>query len=173
MNVSELNNNEYNPYYQVYINAMGNGDLNETLSKQCDNFPKFIKSIPEEKLYYAYGKDKWTTAEILLHIIDAERVFQYRALRFARMDRTPLPGFDQDLFVPNSNANNRSKESLIEEYIAVRKSTIALYSSFDKADLQKVGIASDSETSVAAVGFIICGHQRHHRDIIKERYLQD
>lgn len=173
MKVSELKNNDYNAYYQVYINTLGNSDLNETLVKQCENFPKFMESIPKEKFLYAYGKDKWTIAEVLLHIIDTERVFQYRALRFARMDRTPLPGFDQDLFVPNSNANKRSKESLVDEYLAVRNSTIALFSAFDSNDLKKVGVASDSETSVAALGFIICGHQRHHRDVIRKRYLQD
>ncbi|MBT8290636.1 MAG: DinB family protein [Muriicola sp.] len=173
MKTSELKEHEYNPYYRAYIEALGEVDLMKTLRKQIKNYPQFLASIPEDKLNYQYAEGKWTVAEVLLHVLDSERVFQYRALRFARKDQTPLPGFDQDLYVPQSGAGNRSLDSIIEEYKAIRQSTITLYESFEEDILKRKGVASNSNMSVAALGFIICGHQRHHRNILRERYLQD
>ncbi|MEY8021916.1 DinB family protein [Muriicola sp. SD30] len=173
MKTSELKEHEYNPYYRAYIEALGEVDLMKTLRKQIKNYPQFLASIPEDKLNYQYAEGKWTVAEVLLHVLDSERVFQYRALRFARKDQTPLPGFDQDLYVPQSGAGNRSLDSIIEEYKAIRQSTITLYESFNEDILKRKGVASNSNMSVAALGFIICGHQRHHRNILRERYLQD
>ena len=171
MKPSELQATDYNPYYQTYIEKLGEANLLETMSKQLTNFPKFIASIPADKWDYAYDEGKWTLVEALLHVIDTERVFQYRALCFARKDASHFPGFDQDLYVPNSNASNRSSESIIEEYKAVRLSSLALFASFDDETLRRKGTASDSQMSVAALGFITLGHQRHHRDVIRERYL--
>ena len=121
MKTSQLKDHEYNPYYKTYIEALGEVTLMDTLRKQLKNYPQFIGSIPQEKLTYKYAEGKWTVAEVLVHVLDTERVFQYRALRFARKDRTPLPGFSQDDFVPNSGANSRSIESLIAEYKAIRE----------------------------------------------------
>ena len=168
---SQLRSGDYNPYYQTYINKLEEADLLDTMAKQLSNFPKFIASIPADKWNYAYDEDKWTVVEALLHIIDTERIFQYRVLRFARNDNSHLPGFDQDEYVPQSGANKRSRESIIDEYQAVRRSTLALFSSLDDNTLIRKGTASGSKISVAALGFIIMGHQRHHRDIIRERYL--
>lgn len=167
----ELQPEDYNPFYQTYIDVLGDVELMDMLRRQLKNFPKFLDSLPDEKLDFAYAEGKWTIAEALLHVLDAERVFQYRALRFMRGDKTPLPGFDQDIFVPNSNADRRTKESIIEEYKVIRRSTIALYSNMNGQSLQRKGVASDSPMSVAALGFIICGHQKHHRNVIRERYL--
>lgn len=172
MKVSELKAEDYNSYYKTYIDKLGeNSELLVTLEKQSKNFPNFLKSIPEEKLQYAYAPQKWSVLEAVLHIIDTERIFQYRTLRFSRNDNTSLPGFDQDIYVPESNANSRTIESVIEEYTTVRASTLSLFSSFSEEVLNRIGTASDSPMSVGALGFIICGHQRHHRDIIRERYL--
>ncbi len=171
MKPSELKEGDYNPYYKTYVDKLGDSDLLPTLEKQLKNFPNFLASIPEEKLKYAYAPGKWTVLEALQHIIDTERVFQYRALRFSRNDRTPLQGFDQDDFVPESNANNKSIDAIIEEYKTVRASTVALFKSFDDSVLKRIGTASNSPMSVGAIGCITCGHQRHHRDIIRERYL--
>jgi uncharacterized damage-inducible protein DinB len=173
MKSSELKKEDFNPYYAPYIASLGDVRLVETLKKQLKNFPSFISSIPEDKFHYTYGEGKWTIAQVLVHILDTERVFQYRALRFARNDKTPLPGFDQDMFVSESKAEDWSREELIENYRIVRKSTISLFEKFSEKDLKKVGIASDSPMSVAAIGFICCGHQKHHRNIIRERYLKD
>ncbi len=171
MKTSALKSTDYNPYYKAYVEALGEVDLLKTLKKQIENYPQFLASIPEDKLNFSYAEGKWTVAEVLIHVLDSERVFQYRALRFARKDQTPLPGFDQDNYVPSSGANHRSIESIIEEYKAIRNSTIALYESFDEGILTRKGVASNSVMSVGALGFIICGHQRHHRNIIRERYL--
>ncbi len=173
MKTSALKHHEYNTYYKTYIEALGEADLLPTLKKQLKNFPQFIDSIPGDKLTHAYAEGKWTIAEVLTHILDTERVFQYRALRFARNDQTPLPGFDQDAYVPHSAANKRSIKELIKEYKAVRKSTIVLFETFDAETLGRKGVASNSPMSVAALGFIMCGHQKHHRNIIRERYLID
>lgn len=171
MKSSALQTGDFNPYYGRYIDKVRDADLVPSMEKQLNNFPKFIASIPDEKWNYAYADGKWTIAEALLHVIDTERIFQYRALRFSRNDDSHLPGFDQDLYVPHSNANSRTKESIIKEYEAVRQSSLALYASLDDATLKQKGTASGSPASVAALGFIILGHQRHHRDIIRERYL--
>lgn len=130
-----------------------------------------MDEISDKKLGFAYAEGKWTLAEAIVHIIDTERIFQYRSLRIARNDKTPLPGFDQDDYVPQSNASGRSTTSLIEEYKAVRDATITLFSSFDEEAMLRIGIASDSKMSTRALGFIISGHQAHHVKIIKERYL--
>lgn len=171
MKNSELKKEDYNPYYEPYIAALGDVQLLDMLKRQLVNFPQFIESIPEEKFHYSYQEGKWTIAQVLLHILDAERVFQYRALRFARKDKTPLPGFDQDKYVMESNAENWTKQEMIENYSVIRKSTIALFEKLPEEALKRVGIASDSPMSVAALGFICCGHQKHHRNIIRERYL--
>ncbi len=166
-----LPSTDYNPYYQTYIDKLGDVDLMVMMQNQLGNFPEFINSIPDEKWTFAYGLNKWTIAEVLLHVLDTERVFQYRALRFGRNDSTPIPGFDQDQYVPESNANSRSKESIIEEYRSIRKSSIALFSSFDEVILERWGTANGFKMSVAALGFVMLGHQKHHRDVIRERYL--
>jgi uncharacterized damage-inducible protein DinB len=171
MKTSQLKDHEYNPYYKTYIEALGEVTLMDTLRKQLKNYPQFIGSIPQEKLTYKYAEGKWTVAEVLVHVLDTERIFQYRALRFARKDVTPLPGFNQDDFVPNSGANSRSIDSLIAEYKAIRESTITLFETFDETTLKRKGVASNSPMSVRAMGFIMCGHQKHHRNIIRERYL--
>jgi uncharacterized damage-inducible protein DinB len=171
MKATALKTGDYNPYYKTYIDLIGDVELLPHLEKQLENFPRFMESIPAEKLLYAYGDGKWTVLEVLQHIVDTERIFQYRALRFSRNDKTPLPGFDQDVFVPSSGANQKDIALLIEEYKTVRASTLSLFTSFDDKALLRIGTASDSPMSVAAIGFILCGHQRHHRDILRKRYL--
>jgi len=171
MKSSELQKSDYNPHYHTYINKIGDANLLESMAKQLKNFPQFIASIPDDKWNYAYDDGKWTIAESLLHIIDTERIFQYRALCFSRKDESHLPGFDQNAYVPHSAANKRTKDSVIEEYKAVRQSTFTLFSTIDEETLKHRGTASGSKVSVGALGFIILGHQRHHRDIIREKYL--
>ncbi|RIV30686.1 DinB family protein [Flagellimonas lutimaris] len=171
MLVSELPSSEYNPFYQTYVMALGNVGLIEELKIGKSNFLSLFEKISEEKLGFAYEEGKWTLAEAIVHTIDTERIFQYRALCIARNDKTPFPGFDQDAYVPYSNASNRTKKDLIEEYKAVRDSTISLFNSFDDESIKRIGTASGSKMSVRALGFIISGHQAHHIRIIEERYL--
>lgn len=166
-----VHSNEYNSYYQSYIDHAVNSSILEGLSNNLKNVVVFFKAIAEDKQEYAYAKGKWTIKDILLHLIDTERVFAYRALRISRNDKLPLQGFEQDDYVLNGYANNRSMENLINEYIAVRKSTIALYKSFNTDALLQIGEASGFPISVRALGYIIAGHENHHVSVIKERYL--
>ncbi len=171
MKTSELKSNEYHSYYQPYILALGEVELMAALKEGMSGFVQFIKNIPDDKLSYAYGEGKWTVAEVLMHLIDTERIFQYRALRFGRNDTTPLHSFEQDDYVPESYANERGKESILREYMAVRESTMALFSNFDAKRLGLIGTSGNAQISVAALGFIICGHQEHHKKVLEERYL--
>ncbi len=171
MRTSELQISEPFPFYKTYIDVLGDVELLDMLKRQLGNFQEFIESIPDDGLLYSYQVDKWTIAQVLVHIIDTERVFQYRALCFSRGDSTPLPGFDQDIYAVHSMADRRSKESIMEEYKVVRKSTIAIFANLDRETLDKIGNASNMEWSVGALGFVICGHQKYHRNILRERYL--
>lgn len=168
---SELPTSEYNPFYQTYLLALGDVELVQELKSGRDEFTTLLEEIPEDRLSFAYSEGKWTLAEVVLHIMDAERVFQYRALCFARNDQTPFPGFDQDEYVPQSNASARTKNDLLKEYKAIRESSLCLFNSFDDEILQRVGVASGSRMSVRAMGFIISGHQAHHLKIIRRKYL--
>ncbi|MEZ4802649.1 MAG: DinB family protein [Gelidibacter sp.] len=171
MTAKDLQSNEYNPYYQTYINKTENLNLKDGLRHNFETVSSFLKILPADKLEYRYAEGKWTIKEVLLHLVDAERIFAYRALRIAREDQTPLPGFDQDIYVVPSKANDRSFESLINEYKTVRDATIALFDTFDQKMLTAIGTASNSPISVRALGFIIMGHENHHCEVIKERYL--
>lgn len=171
MRLSELSLSEYNPFYHTYIQALGEVSLMEELENGKKTFLSLFDNIPEHKLSFAYDEGKWTLAEVVMHIMDTERIFQYRALRFARNDKTDLPGFDQDAFVPYSNASGRTIKDLVEEYAAVRDATLTLFKSFDDEALKRKGVASGSPMSVRALGFIISGHQARHLRIIRERYL--
>ena len=151
--------------------ALGDVDLLDELRNGKQVLLSLLEEIPEEKLTYAYAEGKWTLAEALVHMLDTERIFQYRALCIARNDKSEFPGFDQEAYVPVSNANNRSKKDLINEYVAVRDSSITLFASLDEEALKRVGVASGSKMSVRALGFITSGHQAHHVRILRERYL--
>jgi hypothetical protein len=158
-------------FFQRYINEVKQEDVLEALEKNTDRIKKLLKEIPKKKIDFAYAHDKWTIKEMLQHMIDAERVFAYRALRFARKDATPLPGFEQNDWAASAPARERKWSELLEEFKAVRKSTELLFRSFDQEQLLQKGIASGQEVNVIALGFIISGHVEHHINIIKERYL--
>ena len=124
-----------------------------------------------DKFDYRYAEGKWTIKDILQHLVDAERVFAYRALCFARNDKTELPGFEEDDYVIEANANKRSIQDLLTELLIVRQSSLALFKSFNDEQLMRIGTASNNPMSVRALGFIIIGHQNHHQRVFEERYL--
>ena len=162
---------EYAPYTTMYISLLPDDGL--ILKHLQDNLAattNFIRSLPEEKLSYRYAPGKWTIKEIVGHLIDDERIYAYRALRFARNDQTELPGFEQDEYAVESRANERQIEDLLYEFAAVRNSTIALFESFDSEVLTRFGIASGNVMSVRAAAYHIAGHELRHMNIIKERY---
>jgi len=134
-------------------------------------FIKFVQDIPMDKFDYRYAEGKWAIKDIIQHIIDVERIFAYRALRFARNDKTELPGFEENDYVNEAYGNNRSIMELLTELSAVRYATLLLYKSFNGEQLLRIGIASKNPISVGAIGFIIIGHQNHHQKIFEERYL--
>lgn len=162
---------EYNPYYKKYIDLVDKVPLIEALSAGMPKTLSFFEDLPEQVLNYRYAEGKWTPKDILLHIIDTERVFSYRALYFSRDENANLAGFDENLFAKNANADSRNLDDLLNEYLAVRTASICLFKSFDDTNLMKSGIANNSKMSVRASGFVICGHELHHLNIIKERYL--
>ncbi|MCW3119506.1 MAG: DinB family protein [Chitinophagaceae bacterium] len=158
-------------FYHNYINQVPQDDLMAAFKEENDAFIKFLEAIPTSKQDYRYATGKWTIKELLQHIIDAERIFDYRALRFARKDATPLSGFDENKYAAVSNAARRDWNELVEEFKVVRKASAFLFGSFDEEQLSATGISSNHSISVLALGYIVIGHTIHHEKIIKERYL--
>jgi DinB superfamily len=171
MQLADLPKSEYSSFNATYINVLDNVNLIEELEISVHEFVKFVQNIPMEKFDYRYAESKWTIKEIIQHIIDAERVFSYRALRISRNDQTPLPGFDQDVFANNTPANNRNLQDLLTEMVAVRHTTLMLFKSFSAEQLKRIGTASDNPISVRAIGFIIIGHQKSHQLSFERLYL--
>lgn len=171
MNSNQLPVNEYSEFNATYIQAIENVELLEELEISLHDFIKFVQNIPMDKFDYRYAEGKWTIKDIIQHIIDAERIFGYRALRISRNDKTPLPGFEENDYVENTNANGRSIQELLTEFSAVRHSNLLLFKSFSDEQLTRMGIVSNHTISVRALGFLIIGHQKHHQRVFQERYL--
>ncbi|KGO85214.1 damage-inducible protein DinB [Flavobacterium rivuli WB 3.3-2 = DSM 21788] len=172
MKVTDLQPNEYAAYYSTYLQLVSDEcSLTEELEVSVHNFIRFVQDIPMDKYDYRYAEGKWTIKDIIQHLIDTERIFSYRALRFARNDKTELPGFDETQYGLVANGSERKLQEMLTELALVRQSTIMLFKSFSKDDLLKTGIASGNSASVRALGFIIIGHQNHHIKVFKERYL--
>ena len=164
---------EYAPYFERYIqlSVLKGKTIIENLESAQDEFERVLRNLPDSKHSYSYASGKWTLKELIQHVIDTERVFCYRALSFARNDQTALPGFDQDVFVDNDTANERDYYDLLDEMKVLRKSSIQLFKSFSKEALLRIGVASNNKMSVRALGYLFSGHQIHHINIVKERYL--
>lgn len=172
MKPTQLQPTEYASYYGNYIAQVSDEyTLIEELEISLHRFIKFVQNIPMDKFDYRYAEGKWTIKDIIQHIIDAERVFAYRALRFARNDTTELPGFEENDYVDEANGNQRSIMELLTELSAVRHATLLLFKSFNEEQLLRIGIASENPMSVRALGFVMIGHQNHHQKVFEERYL--
>ena len=169
--MKNLQPNEFAPYYENYIKLVPEQDIIKGLIIQKEEMLHFFKSVPVFKHEFRYAEGKWTVKDIILHLIDAERIFAYRALRIARNDKTALPGFEENDYVISANANEREFESLLNEYNVVRDATISLFENLSDADLLKLGTASNASVSVRGIGYCILGHELHHKNIIIERYL--
>lgn len=162
---------EYNSHYQPYVVEVPDGDLLATLSAQRDSTAAVLAGIPESKAGYRYANGKWSIREVIGHVADAERVFSYRALRIARGDTTPLPGFDENAWMPFAGFDRRPLAEVAAELAAVRGSTLALFRSFDQEAWVRVGSASGHPVSARALAWIVAGHERHHARVLHERYL--
>lgn len=164
---------EHPSYYDHYIGLVKEDDIIKALKNQVIGAQSVISAIPEDKENYAYADGKWTIKEVLGHIIDTERILGYRAIRFARKDKTVLPGFDENSFVANANFNKRTLYDLAHEFAIVRESNIASFKHFDEATLDQIGNANGKDVSVRAILYMIAGHATHHMNVIRTKYLLD
>ena len=162
----------YAPYFQKYIDQVQDDDLLAGFTKQAVQVKNLLDSIDEQKSTYAYAPGKWTLKDLQQHITDTERIFCYRALCFARKETFSLPGFDENSYAANTHANERTWQSLADEFLAVRTATELLFKSFSEEELSRIGSANNNDTSVVSIGFITLGHFYHHKKIIEERYFQ-
>ena len=161
---------EHLPYYGKYIAQVPGEDALPTLATHIDAWAPSLRALSEAQALHRYAPGKWSVKEVLGHLCDGERVFGYRALRFARADTTPLPGFDEDAWVPNSGADRRPLADLVDELRAVRAATVAMFRSFDPEQLARRGEANGAGISVRALAWISAGHAIHHQTILRERY---
>jgi hypothetical protein len=170
--IKKPTNTEYAPYAERYIGLLpDDGLVLEHLAENLKMTCRFLSLLTEEKLLYRYAPDKWTIKEIVLHLADDERIYTYRALRFARHDSIDLPGFDQDNYALYSNANQRTIDDLLGELATVRAATLSFFNSLNDEALTRTGIADGNFMSVRAIAYHLAGHELRHVNIIRERYL--
>lgn len=161
---------EYAPFYASYVALVPDGDVIELLRRQGREAIAMLGGLSEDRSSFRYAEGKWSVREVAGHLSDSERVFTYRALTFARADATPLPPFDENAWAATSNAASRSMRDLVEEMTAVRASTLAMFRGFSDAEWERWGTASSKRVTVRALAYIVAGHEKHHLNILRERY---
>jgi hypothetical protein len=162
---------EYAPFYETYVSKVPEGDLLRLLEDQRRETQRLLAGLSETQALHRYAPGKWSVKEVVGHLADCERVFGYRALRFARADDHALAGFDETVWVPAGGFDARSLTDLATELDAVRRATIALFQGFDPAAFTRRGTANNQPISVRALAYVIAGHERHHVAILRDRYL--
>jgi hypothetical protein len=170
--IARPQSNEYPPYYAGYIAHVPDGELVDLLRSEIGETLSLVRGIPEERASHRYGPGKWSIKEVVGHMADVERIMGYRLLRIARGDTTPLPGFDENAYVPMANFEARSLASLAKEFEQVRRATIAFMETLEPEAAARRGTANNMEISARAIAYIIAGHERHHVRILRERYLK-
>ena len=163
---------EHALYYGRYVASVPDGDVIETLEREGDALLALLRALPPRLEEHRYAPDKWSVRDLVGHCIDAERVFAYRALAFARGDGNALPGFEENEWARTSNAGDRSLAELCDDWEAVRAATVRLLRGLDRAALGRGGTASNARVTVRALAWIIAGHAAHHRAVLEERYLR-
>ncbi len=161
---------EYHEYYARYVGLVPAGDIVRILEDQIAATVDPLRGLDDAGAAHAYAPGKWTVAEVVGHLCDAERVFAHRALRFGRGDATPLPGFDENAYVPAGQFTTRPLAPLLDELIAVRAASVALFANLPEAAWTRTGPANGIPVSVRALAFIIAGHELHHRALLAARY---
>jgi hypothetical protein len=159
------------PFYKGYVDHVKTFDLLQALEESGKITEELVRSIPETKGEFRYQPGKWSIKELLCHMMDAERIFAYRALRFSRNDKTPLHGFEENDYAPQANAHSRTIQQIADEMSRLRSTSVDLYKSFSPEMLLRKGSANNTEISVLNLGYIISGHETHHRKVLTERYL--
>ena len=162
---------EHAPYYEKYVSLVPEGDIVSTLTQQAVTTLSLLSGIPEAQANSRYARDKWSIKEVVGHLIDSERVFAYRALRFARNDSTPLAGFEQDDYVTNAAFSDVSLTDLASEFEYLRRSTVYMFKSLTGDAWLRTGSANGNDVSVRALAHIIAGHELHHVSVLRSRYL--
>lgn len=158
-------------FYARYIDPLPDGNVLELLANQVEGTAALLDSIGEERAGFRYADGKWSVKEVTGHVIDVERIFGARALRFARGDRTPLPGFEQNAYVAHASFDRLPLAALIQELRSARASTLALFGNLAEEALTRRGTASGGEFEAGAVAWIIAGHEAHHARMLRERYI--
>lgn len=161
---------EYIQYQWNYIKRVPDGDLIEHLKAQTESVIARCSKLTEEEINCRYAEGKWSVLEVLQHVIDTERILCYRALRFARKDNTPLPGFDENSYVDNADTHHRNLREVLADYTAMRSATIHLFTSFTQEMLEQKGVANSGTITVNTFAYFITGHELHHWHILEERY---
>jgi hypothetical protein len=171
LNIGRPDETEYVPYYGKYVSLVAGVDILSALSSQLPETLALLASVPESQGNFRYAPGKWSIKELVGHILDGERIFAYRALRFARNDKTPVPGFEQDDYIRNASFDAHPLQDLAAEFESVRRATIFLFRHLDADAWMRRGVASESEVSVRALAYMIAGHELHHVGILRDRYL--
>ncbi len=175
MNTSEVGrpaSTEHSSFYERYVALVGNGDITTVLESQLHDVMELLGGISESDAAFRYAPDKWSVKQLVGHLIDAERVFGYRSLVFARNDATPLPGFSEDDYVREASFDDRTLSSLMQEFEMVRRGHIAMFTNLPANAWTHHGTANGASVSVRALAYIMAGHERHHVGIIRSRYQQ-
>jgi uncharacterized damage-inducible protein DinB len=163
---------DYADYFERYISLVPSGDFMEFLQTQREDLLRLLSPLSDQQAEFRYAAGKWSIKEVLGHVNDTERIFAYRLLRISRGDQTPLASFEQDNYVQTGNFTARTMKDLLDEFSAIRESTISLVQSLDAAAWQRRGVASQKEITTTALAFVIAGHVRYHHNLIEDRYLQ-
>ncbi|MAN59479.1 MAG: damage-inducible protein DinB [Flavobacteriaceae bacterium] len=171
MTPGQLDRSKFHPYYEMYLGLVEETSILDALDAGRMAVTEFFEKLPSEKLAYRYAADKWTPKEVLQHLVDTERVFGYRAMFASRSPDAELSGFDHDAFVVKGNANDLSIAELVREYVSVRTSSIYLFKILPPNTFANTAVANGNLFSVSALGYVMAGHEKHHINIIKERYL--
>lgn len=161
---------EFLAYYARYVDRVPDGDVLDHLAGQIGEVREHLGALSEEQAGFRYAPGKWSVREVLGHMMDVERVMSHRALRFARADATPLPGFDENTWIAPAGFDGRSLGSLLDEAEAVRAATLALFRNLPDEAWSRGGEANGAHVTVRALAWIIAGHERHHLTLIEERY---
>jgi uncharacterized damage-inducible protein DinB len=169
--IKKTRQQELPSYFQNYLDLVPEEDLEQALDNSLLKFLSLLQSIPAEKENFTYAPGKWTIKEVLGHLIDSERIFAYRALRFSRKDNTELAGYSDDTFVANGNAKNRTLCELLTEFKLVRAGTLVLMNSLNQDMLDFEGVANGIRMSARTIGWLIAGHNLHHTNVLSTRYF--
>lgn len=161
---------EHLPYFSRYIDLVPDGAILAQLEAAFAADFAAMNGLPTERTHHRYAPEKWSVQQVIGHLSDAERVFAYRALRIARADPTPIPGFDEQVWMRGVNFDARDWMDLLEEWRNVRAASLSLYRSLEPQAWVRVGTVNDHATSVRALAYITLGHELHHRAILRERY---